>query len=148
MKVIFLKDVKKKGLKGEIKDISEGYARNFLIPQKLAIEASPEALRKIDSLNKGKEIHEKNEDAKLENFIKKIEQQGSVVMEVKANEKGVLFQKISNKDIANQTQKQTSLEIPESYFKSPEIKELGGYEISVKNKNSEYKFNLKVVKGK
>jgi len=144
MKVIFLKDVKKKGLKGEIKELNEGYARNFLIPQKLAIEASPEALRKIENLNKGKELHEKNENNKLENLISKIEEKGSLVMKVKANEKSVLFQKVSNKDVAHFIQKKSGLEIPESYFKSPEIKELGEYEILITNKKSEYKFTLKV----
>ncbi|MDQ5883520.1 MAG: large subunit ribosomal protein [Patescibacteria group bacterium] len=144
MKVIFLQNVKKKGLKGEVKDINEGYARNFLIPGKLAIEASPEALRKIESLNKGKKDHEKTEDEKVQNLILKLMEKGSVTMKIKANEKGILFKKINNKDIAVFIQKETGVNIPESYVKSPEIKELGQYEISVGNRGIEEKFSLKL----
>ncbi len=144
MKVIFLQNVKKKGLKGEVKDINEGYARNFLIPGKLAIEASPEALRKIESLKKGKEEHEKIEDSKIESLILKLMEKGSMVMKIKANEKGSLFKKITNKDISSFIQKETGINIQDSYVKSPDIKELGQYEIIIGNKGIEEKFNLKL----
>lgn len=144
MKVIFLQNVKKKGLKGEVKDINEGYARNFLIPGKFAIEATPEALRKIESLTKGKKEHEKSEDEKVQNLILKLMEKGSVTMKIKANEKGSLFKKITNKDVSSFIQKETGISIPESYVKSPEIKELGQYEISVGNRGIEEKFSLKL----
>ncbi len=144
MKVIFLQNVKKKGLKGEVKDINEGYARNFLIPGKFAIEATPEALRKIESLTKGKKEHEKSEDEKVQNLILKLMEKGSVTMKIKANEKGSLFKKITNKDVSLFIQKETGINIPESYVKSPEIKELGQYEISVGNRGIEEKFSLKL----
>ena len=146
MKVIFLQNVKKKGLKGEIKDINEGYARNFLIPGKLAIEATPEAIRKIESLNKGKEDHQKTEDERVEKLILKLMEEGSINMKVKANEKGNLFKKTTNKDIANFIEKKTGVNIPESYIKTSEIKELGEYKIMIGNRGIEENFNLKVEK--
>lgn len=146
MKVIFLQNVKKKGQKGEVKDINEGYARNFLIPGKMAIEATPEALRKIESLNKGKQDHEKIEKEKIQNIILSLMEKGSLVMKTKANEKGNLFKKITNKDISDFIQKEIGLYIPSSAVKSPEIKELGEYEIVVGDLGVEEKFNLKLEK--
>ena len=146
MKVIFLQNVKKKGQKGEVKDVNEGYARNFLIPGKLAVEASPEALRKIGSLNKGKKEHEKSEEEKVQMLVLKLAEKGSVQMKVLANEKGVLFKKITNKDITSFIQRETGVHIPDSYVKSPEIKELGEYEIVVGNRGIEEKFKIKIVK--
>jgi large subunit ribosomal protein L9 len=146
MKVIFLQNVKKKGQKGEVKDMNEGYARNFLIPGKLAIEATPEALRKIESLNKGKQDHENTEKEKIQNLILVLMEKGSLVMKTKANEKGVLFKKITNKDIADFIQKETGTNIQSSYVKSSEIKELGEYEIVVGDLGIEEKFNLKIEK--
>lgn len=147
MKVIFLQNVKKKGLKGEVKDMNEGYARNFLIPGKLAIEATPEALRKIESLNKGKKEHEKSENEKVQMLVLKLMEKGSgIEMKVLANEKGNLFKKITNKDIANFIQKETGVNVPESYVKSPEIKELGEYEVLVGNRGIEEKLIIKITK--
>jgi len=146
MKVIFLQNVKKKGLKGDVKEINEGYARNFLIPSKLAIEATPESLRKIESLNKGKKDHEKTEDDKVQNLILKLMEKGGVAMKVKANEKGNLFKKITSKDICLFIKKETGIVVPESYIKFSEIKELGQYEISVGNRGIEEKFSLKLEK--
>ncbi len=142
MKVIFLKNVKKQGLKGEIKDVNEGYARNFLIPGKHAVEATPEALRKIESLDKGKKEHQKTEDAKVENLIMTLMEKGSIVLKVKANEKGNLFKKITAKDITFSIYKQTGVEIPESYVQAPEIKGLGTHALTVGNSVIKEKFNL------
>mgnify|MGYP001470296537 CR=1 FL=1 len=146
MKVIFLQNVKKKGLKGEVKDINEGYARNFLIPGKLAIEATPEAIRKIESLKKGKEDHQKNEDGKIEELVLKLMEQGSLHMKVKANEKGNLFKKITNQDILKLIQEKAGFEAPNSFVKNIEIKELGKYTLEIGKKGEEESIDLIVEK--
>lgn len=144
MKVIFLQNVKKKGQKGEVKEISEGYARNFLIPGKLAIEATPAALKKIESLNKGKQDHENTEKSKIQNVISSLKGKESLVMKVKASDKGSLFKKVTNKDVSNFIEKETGLNIQSSRVDSPEIKELGEYEIIVGGLGVEERFNLKL----
>ena len=146
MKVIFLQNVKKKGLKGEIKDINEGYARNFLIPQKLAVEATPEAIRKAESHKKGKSEHEKTEDSKMSNLLVNLKERGVFTIKTKANEKNHLFKKITNKDIAKEIEKQTKMKIPEGYIKMPEIKELGTYTITVENRGIKETVEIKIEK--
>lgn len=146
MKVIFLQNVKKKGLKGEVKDISEGYARNFLIPGKLAIPATPEALRKLESLNKGKDDHQKNEDEKIQNLLLEIVGKSPFVIKVKANEKGHLFQKISSRNLKEEIEKVFQVDISESFIKMEEIKELGKYEICIDNTRVKEKFEISIEK--
>lgn len=142
MKVIFLKNVKKKGLKGEIKDVNEGYARNFLIPGKHAAEATPEALRVFESLNKGKLDHQKTENEKVRNLIEKLKKEGSIVMKARANEKGSLFKKITSKDIIKFIENQADVNLNEANFKSPEIKSIGTYSFEISNGEVREKFDL------
>lgn len=141
MKVIFLQNVKKKGQKGEIKNVNEGYARNFLIPQGLAIEATPEAIRKANSLNRGEIEHKKAQEEKIKNSLSKIKD-SQLVMMVRSNEKGHLFKKIGAKDISLEISKQTNGSIPEDFLKVSEIKELGEYDVLIDKDGVKAKFKL------
>ena len=144
MKVIFLQNVKKKGLKGEIKDINEGYARNFLFPKKLAIEATTQALKEMNSLNRGKIEHQKVEESKIQKIIDVIK--SGFTIKAKANEKNNLFKKITSKDIANEIKKQTGNEIDSDYIVMNEIKEIGTYKISIEKGGIKEKIDLIVNK--
>ncbi len=142
MKVIFLQNVKKKGQKGEVKDINEGYARNFLIPGKFAIPATPEALRKLESLEKGKTDHQKTEDEKVQNLLASVIAESPLRIKVKANEKGNLFQKISAKNLNEEIQKKFNSSFPESIIKFEEIKEVGKYKVFIDNGRIQEEFDI------
>ena len=74
MKVIFLKDVKGKGKKGEIKDVAEGYARDYLLPRKLAIEASPGNLRAAEEQQKRQQRRQEEERAEALQLAEKLKE--------------------------------------------------------------------------
>ncbi|HLR08671.1 MAG TPA: 50S ribosomal protein L9 [Bacillota bacterium] len=100
MKVIFLKDVKGKGKKGEVKDVADGYARNYLFKNNLAEEATPGNLKALEA-RKRKEAErkqkEKEEAVQLKNKLAEI----TVEIKAKAGENGQLFGSITSKHIAD-----------------------------------------------
>jgi large subunit ribosomal protein L9 len=104
MKVIFLKEVKGKGKLGEVKEVSEGYARNYLFPNKLAVEANKGNLKQLEAKKQGeqKQAEKEIEEAvalkgKLENL--------EVKLEAKAGEGGRLFGSITSKQIVEALKK-------------------------------------------
>lgn len=104
MKVIFLADVKGKGKKGELKNVSEGYARNFLFPQNLAIEANQGNIKTLEMKKQGEEkrLEEKLNEAKK--FKQEIEQL-TVEIKAKSGEGGRLFGAVTSKQIADTLKK-------------------------------------------
>ncbi|MDQ5901646.1 MAG: large subunit ribosomal protein [Patescibacteria group bacterium] len=138
MKVIFLQNVKKQGLKGEIKNAPDGYARNFLIPNKLAVEATKEALREFESLKKGKDDHNKKEEEKFKNIIGQIESLGLLKIKVKSNEKGHLFKRFTADDFVSSVMVLSKIDIPKQYIKLPDIKETGEHFVSIKDKKIKF----------
>ena len=110
MKVILLQDVKKLGKKGDVIEASDGYARNYLFPKKLATEATANELH---VLNAKKENERKKKLAELEEAQKlAAELKGKeVTIEAKAGDGGRLFGSITSKDIAEQLKKQHSIEV-------------------------------------
>lgn len=99
MKVIFLQDVKGKGKKGEVKDVSEGYARNFLFPKNLAVEATPANLKNLEAKKKSeqkKAEEEYNEAVQMKEQLEKL----TIEIKAKAGEGGRLFGAVSSKQIA------------------------------------------------
>lgn len=100
MKVIFLQDVKGKGKKGEVKNVSEGYARNFLLPNKLAAEATSGNLKTLEVKKQGEEkrAEEKlNEANAYKDDLEKI----TVEIKAKSGEGGKLFGAVTSKQIAD-----------------------------------------------
>ncbi|AOM81427.1 50S ribosomal protein L9 [Salisediminibacterium beveridgei] len=104
MKVILLKDVKGKGQKGEVKDVPEGYARNYLFKNNLAVEASKGNMK---SLEKKKESENRQAEKELEaaNKMKEELENMTVELSAKAGEKGRLFGAVTNKQIAEELNK-------------------------------------------
>ena len=100
MKVIFLQDVKGKGKKGEVKNVSEGYARNFLFPNKLAAEANAGNLKTLEVKKQGEEkrAEEKLNEAKA--FQAELEKL-TVEIKAKSGEGGRLFGAVTSKQIAD-----------------------------------------------
>lgn len=131
MKVILLQDVKKMGKKGDVIEASDGYARNYLFPRKLAEEATANALHVV---NAKKENERKKKLAELEAAQKlAAELKGKeVTINAKAGENGRLFGAITNKDVAEVINNQFNLTIDKKKIVVNTIKVAGEYEIEVK----------------
>ncbi|NDB60938.1 50S ribosomal protein L9 [bacterium] len=116
MKIILLKDVAKVGKKFDVKDISEGYAHNLLIPRGLAIAATPDALKRID-LERARDEGERK--VRHELLVKNLTELDGVTITMleKANEKGHLFAGIHKAEIIPEIQKQTRLQIDAEIIK-------------------------------
>lgn len=132
MKVIFLKDVKGKGKKGEIKNVADGYAHNFLIKQGLAIEANNANVSTLDAQKKKEEkqaAEELAEAKKLKETIEKI----TVELSAKAGEGGRLFGSITTKQIAEELQKKHRIKIDKRKMELADaIRTLGHTKVPVK----------------
>lgn len=132
MKVILLQDVKTLGKKGDVVDVSDGYAKNFIFPKKLGLEANAKNMneRKLQKANEEKVAAKILEEAK--EFAKIIETK-QVVVKLKAGEGGKTFGSISSKEIATEAKNQHDLEIDKKKIQLPEqIKSIGTYEVFVK----------------
>ena len=131
MKVILLQDVKKIGKKGEVIEASDGYARNFLFPRKLAEEATASNLH---ILNNKKENERKQKLAELEAAQKLAgELKGKEIkITAKTGENGKLFGAITSKDIAGLIKEQYKVEVDKKKIVMDTITVAGGYEIDVK----------------
>lgn len=131
MKVILLQDVKKIGKKGDVINTSDGYARNFLFPRKLAQEATDSNLH---ILNNKKENERKQKLAELEAAQKlAAELKGKEVkITAKTGESGKLFGAITSKDVAELIKTQYNIAVDKKKIVMDTIKVAGGYEIEVK----------------
>lgn len=132
MKVLLNKDVKKLGNKGEVVTVSDGYARNFLLPKDLAKEATEGNVRQAET--KKQEMKEKEKARKQEALKKKEALEGGVLEYVtKAGSAGRLFGAITNKDLAASINEKYGLSIDKKKIEMGDhIKVLGEYEIRVK----------------
>lgn len=132
MKIILLQDEKKLGKKGDIIEASEGYARNYILPKKIGVEATPKNLNdlKLQKANQDKIAQEQLEAAIV--LSKKLEE-NPVVVKIKAGEGGKTFGSVSTKEIATAVKEQHNLEIDKKKIQLPEsIKNFGTYEVIVK----------------
>ncbi len=131
MKVILNADVAGKGKTGDIVNVSDGYARNFLFPKKLAREATTQNLNaasiKIAAAKHKKDVEKKN----AQQLAKDLEG-STLTIAAKRGDGGKLFGAITAKEIAATLKEKYDLEIDKKKFSVPVIKELGEYDISVK----------------
>lgn len=132
MKVILLEDVKNVGKKGSLINAKDGYARNFLFPKNLAIEATPTNLKNLENAKKLQEEKEKEiyeEAKKLEEELMKI----TIVIKSKAGENGKLFGSITTKEIAETLEADKGINIDKRKFELDEvIKAVGEYSVKVR----------------
>lgn len=131
MKVILLQDIKSVGKKGEVVNASDGYARNFLFPRKLAQEATEENLH---ILNQKKDNERRKKLAELEEaqaIAEKLKGK-EVKISAKCGEHGRLFGAITNKDIAEAIKKQYNMDIDKKKIAMDAIKQTGVYNVEVK----------------
>lgn len=132
MKVILLQDVKSLGKKGEIVEINEGYARNFILPKKLGVEANNKNLNDLKLANKRAEKQAQEELDAAKALAVKVEEK-PVVTHIRVGEGGRTFGTVSSKEIAAAAKSQLGLDIDKKKISLPEaLKNLGTYEVSVK----------------
>ena len=132
MEIVLLEDVKALGKKGQIVKVNDGYARNFLLPKKLAVEANSANMNKLKAKqdsNQYRKNVEKEEAQKLAEKMNKI----SLRIQVKAGENGKIFGGVSAKDISEAFEKQHNIKIDKKKIDLKEtIKTLGIHTVSIK----------------
>ncbi len=132
MKVILLNDVKGSGKKGEIVNVADGYARNFLLPKKLAQLATNQAINELDNAKKSIQ-HKKDEELKKAKEQSKILDGKSVKLIAKSGEKGRLFGSITSKEVADEINRVYNVLIDKKKISiGSDIKSLGTYECNIK----------------
>ena len=132
MKVILLKDVKGTGKKGEMKEVSDGYGRNFLLPKKMAIVADNTAVKELNEKNKAAENKAQKEYEAAVELGKKMEEM-NIVMYSKAGDGGRLFGSITSKDIAEQLKKQHDIVVDKrKVLLNEPIRVLGSTNVEIK----------------
>ncbi len=132
MKIILLQDEKKLGKKGEIIEASEGYARNYILPKKIGVEATPKNMNdlKLQKANDDKIAKQKLEEA--QELAKSLEEK-KIVIKMKAGEGGKAFGAVATKEIATALKEQYNVEIDKKKIVLAEsIKNFGSYEVPVK----------------
>lgn len=132
MQVILTQDVKGQGKKGELVNVSDGYARNFLLPKKLATEATKENLNVMKGKQESAEFKKKKELEEAQALSAQISEL-IVSLTAKAGENGKLFGSVTNKDVAEALKMQHHIKLDKKKFNMPDgIKTLGTTEVEIK----------------
>lgn len=132
MKIILLQDEKKLGKKGDIIEANEGYARNYILPKKIGVEATPKNMNdlKLHKANEEKIAQENLDAAKALAADLETKQ---VVVKIKAGEGGKTFGSVSTKEIAAACKEQLGIELDKKKIQLPEnLKNFGSYEVAIK----------------
>ena len=133
MKVILLQDVKGKGKKGQMIEVSDGYARNFMLPKKLAIEATPDAINTMkmnDKATQERIAREKAEALAVSTQLREM----TVVVTAKGGGAGRLFGSVTNQEIADALAKQSGIKLDKRKIVIADpIKNVGTYTVTCKN---------------
>ena len=132
MKVILQQDVKGQGKKGQLIEASDGYARNFLLPRKLAVPATAENLNTMKQQEKAKKAQEAAEKAEAQAVAEKLK--GAVVkLTAKAGSGGRLFGAVTSKEISDALKEQYGLDVAKTKIVQDEpIKSFGTYQLKCK----------------
>ena len=132
MKVILQQDVKGQGKKGQLVDVSDGYARNFLLPRKLAVEANADNVNTMKLHEKAKAAKEAAEKAEAEAIAEKL-QGCTVKLTAKAGTGGRLFGAVTSKEVSEGLKKQHGIDINKSKIVQDEaIKTFGTFQLKCK----------------
>jgi large subunit ribosomal protein L9 len=126
MKVLLLKDVYKLGRAGEIKKVADGFGRNFLLPQKLAVLATPGALKQVERIRSQAEVRRTELNSELKTLADQINGI-TVVFAAKAGETGKLYGSITTQDVATAIQEKTRFEVKKQQVDMQPIRNLGEF---------------------
>ena len=132
MKVILLQDVKGKGKKGQMLEVSDGYARNFMLPRKMAIEATADAVNTMRMNDKATQERIAREKAEAMDTARKLREL-TVVVKAKGGGAGRLFGSVTNQEIADSLKTQTGISLDKrKIVLSDPIKSVGTYTVTCK----------------
>jgi large subunit ribosomal protein L9 len=145
MKVVFLQNVEGSGRTGEIKEVADGFARNFLLPRRLAAAATPDAVKRAEA----RAVIEARQQAELDEKARTLGEKlvASIVITARVGEKGRLYGSVTSGDIAEEVSKLAGEEVDRHLLVLEEpIKELGTYEIPLRlSRNVEATVTVEVV---
>jgi large subunit ribosomal protein L9 len=131
MKVLLTKDVYKLGRAGDVKKVADGYGRNFLLPQKLAVLATPGALKQTEKIRSQAEIRRTELNSELKDLANHINGV-TVVFAAKAGETGKLYGSITTQDVATAIQEKTRFEVKKQQIDMQPIRNLGEFTAHVR----------------
>ena len=131
MKVILQQDVKGQGKKGQMIEVSEGYARNFLLPRKLAVLATTDAINTMNLKEKARKAEEARQKAEAEAIAEKLKSL-QVKITAKAGANGKLFGAVTNKEVSDALKSQHGIELAKQKIVMEPIKSFGGYQAKAK----------------
>jgi large subunit ribosomal protein L9 len=131
MKVLLIKDVYKLGRAGDVKKVADGYGRNFLLPQKMAVLATPGALKQIEKIRSQAEIRRTEQNSELKDLANQINGI-TLVFAAKAGETGKLYGSITTQDVATAIQEKTRFEVKKQQIDMQPIRNLGEFTAHVR----------------
>ena len=148
MKVILLEDVKKLGKKGDLANVADGYARNYLFPRNLAEEATAGGIKQLKQEKAALENKKKKEMGLAQEIAGKLSKT-TVTLKVKSGDQGKLFGSVTSKDISEALKEQQKIEVDRRKIELSEpIKSLGAYEVDIKlAPEVEAKLTVKIIEG-
>ena len=142
MRIILLKDVRSVGQHNDVKEVADGYARNFLFPKKLAEPATLERLAELEQKRARRELQAKADEEQLDGKVNSLRGK-TVAIAARATENGGLFKAVSAGDIAAAIRAEHSLEMPESAIHLNEpLKTLGEHIIELSGKAMKAEFGV------
>jgi len=132
MKVVFLQDVPNVAKAGDVKEVSDGYSRNYLLPRKLAVLATPAELKNVELQRQANARREVRTEQEAEAFAKVL-QDTTVVLKMRAGTKEKLYGSVTSADIAKEIKRLTKQEVDKRKIELTEpIRELGSHQVSIK----------------
>jgi len=131
MKVVFLQNVEGSGRTGEIKEVADGFARNFLLPRRLAAPVTPDAIKRAEAIAAAEALRQAELDKEARTLAEKLT--APIVITVRAGEQGRLYGSVTAADIAEEASKLAGQEVDRHLLALEEpIKEVGIYEIPLR----------------
>jgi large subunit ribosomal protein L9 len=145
MKVILRKDTDKVGKRGDIVEVAEGYARNFLLPKGHAIKASDGAVAQAASMRRARDLRDAK-DREAAETIAKVLVSRTISIKAKAGSEGRLFGSVTASDVAEAIKAQTTIDIDRRKLHLDQIKTLGNHQVSVRlHSDVEFPVTIDVV---
>ena len=145
MEIILLRDIPKLGKKYDLKNVRDGYGRNFLLPQKMAVLASSSSIKNLEKLRKDHLTKQEKTDQILIKSLEALHDKEIIIKE-NANEKGELFGSVSKEDILNELKKHGFEILEDNIVLEKNIKHIGEYDIEIKVKDKSEIIKLKVLR--
>ena len=131
MKVILKQDVKGQGKAGELVNVSDGYARNFLLPRGLAVPADAQAMTELRNREEAAQYHAKVERENAVNTANRLKGQ-TLTIHAKAGSAGRLFGSVTTKEVAEELKKQLGIDVDKRKISMADIKAFGGYKAEIR----------------